>query len=95
MDTDDINNSSDTGTTVAALSLGNIFDLGKERMIETKIPAVRERKQDRMLRSKAFFLKVHDIVTITEEITDSEQNSNDNTMIPNLWFRQCYRNITN
>ena len=95
VDTDDINNSSDTGTTVTALSLGNIFDLGKDRMIETKIPAVRERKQDRILRSQAFFLKVHDIVTVTEEITDSEQNSNDNTMIPNPWFRQCYRNITN
>ena len=38
VDTNDINNSSDNGTTVSALSLGNIFDIGKDRMIETKIP---------------------------------------------------------
>ena len=64
-------------------------------MIETKLPAVRERKQDRMLRSRAFFLKIHDIVTSAEEIADSELKSNDTTMISNPWFRKCYRNITN
>ena len=48
-----------------------------------------------MLRSRAFFSKVHDIVTSGEVYADSELNSTDNTMIPNPWFRQCYRNITN
>lgn len=89
------NNSNTSGATVTELSLGNIFNLGNEKMIEMKIPSVRERKQDRMLRSQAFFLKVHDIVTSAEQSAESELNSNDNTMIPNPWFRKCYRNITN
>ena len=95
MDTNESPNSANTsGATVSALGLGNIFVMGNAKMIESKIPEVRERKQDRMLRSQAFFLKVHDIVTNAEETADSELNSNDKSMIPNPWFRQCYRNIT-
>ena len=48
-----------------------------------------------MLRSQAFFLNVHDIVTSAEETDNSELKSNDNTLIPNPWFRQCYRSINN
>ena len=56
LDTNDNNNNRDTsGATVTALGCGDIFVLGNEKMIELKIPAVRERKQDRMLRSQAFF----------------------------------------
>ena len=96
MDTNINSNNKDTsGSTVTGLALGNIFTLGNKKMIKMKIPSVRERKQDRMLRSQAFFLKVHDIVTSAEESAESKLNSNDSTMIPNPWFRQCYRNITN
>ena len=96
MDTNVNSNNKDTsGSTVTELSLGNIFTLGNEKMIEMKIPSVRERKQDRMLLFQAFFLNVHDIVTSAEKSAESELNSNDSTMIPNPWFRQCYRNISN
>ena len=45
LDTKDNTNIRDTSdATVTALGLGNIFVLGNEKMIETKIPAVRERK---------------------------------------------------
>ena len=88
-------NSVSSSSTVSKLGCGNIFVLGKEKMIESKIPAVRERKQDRMLRSRAFFLKVNDIVTSAEVSADIELNSNDNTMIPNPWFRKCYRSMSN
>ena len=95
LDTNETPNSANTsGTTLSALSLDNIFVQRKAKMIESKIPKVRERKQDRMLRSQAFFLKVHDIVTNAEESADLELNSNDKSVIPNPWFRQCYRNIT-
>ena len=95
LDTNESPNSTNTSDAkVSALGLGNIFVLGNAKMIESKIPEVRERKQDRMLRSRAFFLKVHDIVTNAEETANSELNSNDKSMIPNPWFRQYYRNIT-
>ena len=49
-----------TGTTinrdtVDKISLGNVFEQGREKMIKMKIPMVRERKQKRKLRSRAFF----------------------------------------
>ena len=51
-----------------------------------KIPAVRKRKQNRILRLEAFFLKVHDIVTKTEETDDSEITVVENIMMPKPWF---------
>ena len=54
----DINthNVSTRSTTVTKLGLSNIFNLGHEKMVEMKIPAVRKQKQNRMKRSQAFFV---------------------------------------
>ena len=41
--------------TVDKVSLGNVFEQDRQKMIEMKIPMVRERKQKRKLRSRAFF----------------------------------------
>ena len=41
---------------VSKLGLSNIFDQGRETLVEMKIPLVQERKQNRMKRSQAFFL---------------------------------------
>ena len=56
-------------------------------MVNMKIPAVRERKKNRMKRSQNI-LKVHDIVTGAEEQANYELNSNDHTMIPKPLFRK-------
>ena len=51
-------NGSDTtinSDTVDKISLGNAFEQSRKKMIEMKIPMVRERKQKRKLRSRTFF----------------------------------------
>ena len=94
IDPDDTPISSENrGGSVSQLALSNIFNLGHEKLVEMQIPAVRERKQNRMLRSEAFYLKIHDIVTNTEETAYSELTVIENIMIPKPWFRQCYRQI--
>ena len=82
-------------TVVNKLGLGNIFHLGHAKMVEMKIPQVRERKQNRMKRSQDFFLSVHEMVMKGEENITIELNHNDNTMIPRPWFRETYRATIN
>lgn len=81
------------GGSVNKLGLSNIFNLGHEKLVEMKIPAVRERKQNRMLRSQAFFLKVNEIVTHAEDTANTELTVIENIMTPKPWFRQIYRQI--
>ena len=76
---------------VNKLGLSNIFNLGFEKLVEMKIPVVRERKQNRMLRSQAFFLNVHNIVTKAKDTANTELAEIDNIMILKPWFRQCCR----
>ena len=45
------------GGSVSELGLSDIFNRGRQKLVEMKIPAVRERKQSRMLRSEDFFPK--------------------------------------
>ena len=80
---------------VNPLGLCNIFECGRSKMVEMKIPEVRERKQNRMKRSEAFFLSVHGMVTKAEQQVSLELNRTDNTMIPNPWSRNTYRTIIN
>ena len=61
------NNSNNSTTVVNTLGLGNIFNFGHAKIVEMKIPQVRECKQNRMKRSQAFFLSVHEMVTKGEE----------------------------
>ena len=46
-----------------------------------------------MKRSYSFYLNFHDVVISREEEADVELNSDAIGMIPNPWFRQCYRTI--
>ena len=75
------------------LGLSNIFDQGTAKLVKMKIALVRERKQNRMKRSQDFFLNVHEIVTNREEKANIELSSDAIGIIPNPWFRQCYRTI--
>ena len=81
------------GGSVSELGLSDIFNQGHQKLVEMKIPAVRERKQNRILRSEAFFPKVHEIVTKAEQNANSELTVVENIMMPKPWFRQCYRQI--
>ena len=49
-------------SSVPKISLGNVFLLGCKKMIEIKIPLVRERKQNRSNRSRSFFLDINETV---------------------------------
>ena len=82
-----------SNVTVTKLGLSNIFDQGTAKLVDMKIPLVRERKQNRMKRSQAFFLNVHEIVTNQDEKANIELNSDAIGMIPHPWFRQFYRTI--
>ena len=93
-----INNTTNSTTTigngsVSKLGLSNIFDQGRAKLVEMKVPLVRERKQNRMKRSQAFFLNVHETVSNRENEADVELNTNTTGMIPHPWFRKCYRTV--
>ena len=53
------------GGSVSELGLSDIFNQDRQKLVEMKILVIREHKKNRMLRSEAFFLKVHDLVTKT------------------------------
>ena len=80
---------------VMKLALGNVFLQGRSKMIEIKIPQVRERKQNRILRSKAFFLDINDTVIKMESNIDNELDRISNVSIFNPWCRMAYRQISN
>ena len=93
-----INNTTNSTTTigngsVSKLGLSNIFDQGRAKLVEMKVPLVRERKQNRMKRSQAFFLNVHETVSNRENKADVELNTSTTGMIPHPWFRKCYRTV--
>ena len=48
-------NNSSSSETVSKLGLRNIFEQGHKKLVDMKIPAVRERKQNRMKHSQDFF----------------------------------------
>ena len=78
---------------VPTLALGNVFLQGRTKMIEMKIPEVRERKQNRILRSRAFFLDINDTVIKMESNIDLELDRISNTSIFIPWYRRAYRHI--
>ena len=61
-----------TSSSVPKISLGNVFLLGRKNLIEMKIPLVRERKQNRSNRSRAFFLDINDTVFKMEDDIEGE-----------------------
>ena len=78
---------------VPTLALGNVFLQGRTKMIEMKIPEVRERKQNRILRSRAFFLDINDTVIKMESNIDLELDRISNTSLFIPWYRRAYRHI--
>ena len=84
-----------TSSSVPKISLGNVFILGRQKMIEMKIPLVRERKQNRILRSRAFFLDINDTVIKMEEDIDVQLDRITNVTLFDPWYRTAYRAISN
>lgn len=64
-------------------------------MIEIKIPPVRESKQNRNIRSRAFFLDINDIVLKMEDDNYVELDRITNVTLFNPWYRTSYRAISN
>ena len=60
-----------------------------------KIPLVRERKQNRILRSRAFFLDINDTVMKMEEDIDVQLDRITNVTLFDPWYRTSYRAIGN
>ena len=92
-----VRNATDPGSTsssVPNISSGNVFILGRTKMIEMKIPLVRERKQNRIHRSRAFFLDINDIVIKMEEDIDVQLDRITNVTLFNPWYRTAYRAIS-
>ena len=83
-----------TSSSVPKISLGNVFILGRQKMIEMKIPLVRERKQNRILRSRAFFLDINDTVIQMEEDIDVQLDRITNVTLFDPWYRKAYRAIS-
>ena len=83
-----------TSSSVTKTSLGNVFILGRTKMIEMKIPLVRERKQNRILRSRAFFLDINETVIKMEEDIDVQLDRITNVTLFNPWYRTAYRAIS-
>ena len=79
--TSDSDQDNSTKGTVNKISLDNVFKQGRLKMIEMKIPEVRARKQNRKLRSCAFFLEINSSVTETEDKLEKELG-----MINNIQF---------
>ena len=48
-------NNSSSSATISKLGLRNVFEQGHEKLVDMKIPAVGEHKQNRMKRSQAYF----------------------------------------
>ena len=57
---------------VSILSISNVFLQGRSKMIKMKIPQIRIRKQNRILRSYALFLDINDTVIKIEINVDIE-----------------------
>ena len=76
---------------VPKLSLLNVFEEGRKKMIELNIPKQRERKKDRLKRTTAFFLEIHEIVTMSATSIETELDSITNSVLFNPWYRCSYR----
>ena len=81
--------SKNSSTSLSKLGLGNTFVKGRDKLVEKKIPLIRDKKQKRMQRSQALKKNVNDIVTNREKKTDIDLDTN----VTSPWFRQCYWNI--
>ena len=77
------------------MSLGNVFILGRQKMIEMKIPLVREKKKARISRSRAFFIEINDTVLKMEDDVEGELDRVTNVQCLNPWHRSAYRAISN
>ena len=82
-----------TSSCVPKISIGNVFLLGRQKMIEMKIPHVRERKKSRISRSRAFFLDINDTVLKMEDEIDGELDRITNVTLFEPWYRLAYRAI--
>ena len=77
--------------TVNKISLENVFEKGRLKMIEMKIPEVRARKQNRKQRSWAFFLEINSSVTETEDNLEKELEIINNIQLFNPLYRTSFR----
>ena len=90
-ETDDNNTITRQSQSVPKLSLLNVFEEGRKKMIELNIPKQRERKKDRLKRTTAFFLEIHEIVTMNATSIQTELDSITNSVLFNPWYRCSYR----
>ena len=60
-------------------------------MNELNIPKQRERKKDRLKRTNAFFLQIHEIVGSAEDNMEDELDQIHNTVLFEPWYRVSYR----
>ena len=95
IDTGNATEGSITLSSVPKISLGNVFILGREKMIEMRIPIVREKKKARISRSRAFFLEINDTVLKMEDDIEGELDRITNVQLFNPWYRSAYRAISN
>ena len=73
--------------------LGNVVLKRDEKLEETNIHKVRERKQKKTDRSRLFHLKVHDITKSINEQTEKEPNMETYGLVYPEWYRNTYRSI--
>ena len=95
IDTGNATEGSSTLSSVPKISLGNVFILGRQKMIEMKIPLVREKKKARISRSRAFFIEINDTVLKMEDDIEGELDRITNVQLFNPWYRSAYRAISN
>lgn len=91
-----ITNASDprsTSSPVPKAPLGNVFILGRTKIIEMKIQHVREKKQNKIHKLRNF-LDINDIVVKIEVDIDVQLDRITNVTLFNPWYRIAYRAIS-
>ena len=71
--------------------LAIFFSIGVDKMNELNIPKQRKRKKDRLRRTNAFFLQIHEIVGNAEDSMEDELDLIHNTVLFEPWYRMSYR----
>ena len=92
-------NSPDTrsprGAVVNKRSLGNIFVQGREKMVELKIPLMRERRYNGKLQSRAYSLDINTTVSKMYKTIELELDHITNAILFNPWYCNTYHTIFN
>ena len=63
-------------------------------MVEMKMPEVRLREQNRIQRSRVFFLEVNIILTNIEDQVEVDLDVMTNNQLFNMWYRIQFRSIS-